>query len=120
MNEPIKKGTKKANQKWIDDQSECEEIEHSIATNNTKKAFRLVKTLTKQQQSKVTNIQDKDGKCLTEGEDNEKMDRVLLRTVHFSEQRRPKCTNLSRTNGGRGIPNPPRSELFSSHNNVGL
>ena len=34
----------------------------------------------------------------------EKMDRLLLRTVYFSEQRRPKCTNMSRTNGGRGIP----------------
>ena len=61
-----KKGIKEAKQKWIDDQ--CEEIEHVIATSNTKKAFQLVQTLTKQQQSKVTNIQDKDGKCLTEGE----------------------------------------------------
>ena len=104
VNKHIKKGMKEARQKWIDDQ--CEEIEHSIATNNTKKAFRLVKTLTKQQQSKANNTQDKDGKGLTEGEDDEKMDRVLLRTVHISEQRRPKCTNLSRTNGGRGIPNP--------------
>ena len=31
-----------------------------------------MKTLTKQQQSKVTNIQDKDEKCLTEGEDKTK------------------------------------------------
>ena len=69
-NKQIKKGMKEAKQKWIDDQ--CEEIEHSMATNNTKKAFQLVKTLTKQQQSKVTNIQDKDGKCLTEGEDKTK------------------------------------------------
>ena len=37
---------------------------------------------------------------------HEKMDRVLLRTVHFSEQMRPKCTNLSGSNGGRRIPNP--------------
>ena len=69
VNKQINKGMKEAKQKWIDDQ--CEEIEYSIATNNTKKAFKLVKTLTKPQQSKVTNIQ------------------VLLRTVHFSEQRRP-------------------------------
>ena len=61
---------KEAKQKWIDDQ--CEEIEHSIATNNTKTDFQLVKTLTMQQQSKVTNIQDKDGKCLTAGEDKTK------------------------------------------------
>ena len=65
VNKQIKKGMKEATQKWIDDQ--CEEIEHSIATNNTKKAFQLVKTITKQPQSKVNNIQDKDGKCLTEG-----------------------------------------------------
>ena len=32
----------------------------------------LVKTLTTQQQSKVNNIQDKDGKCLAEGEDKTK------------------------------------------------
>ena len=70
VNKQIKKGMKKAKQKWIDNQ--CEEIEHSIATNNTKKVFQLVKTLNKQQQSKVTNIQDKDGKCLTEGEDKTK------------------------------------------------
>ena len=70
MNKQIKKGMKEAKQKWIDDQ--CEEIEHSIATNNTKKAYQFVRTLTKQQQGKVNNIQDKDGKCLTEGEDKTK------------------------------------------------
>ena len=31
-----------------------------------------MKTLTKQQQCKVNNIQDKDGKCLAEGEDKKK------------------------------------------------
>ena len=61
---------KEAKQKWTDDQ--CEEIEHSIATNNTKKAYQLVNTLTSQQQGKVNNIQDKDGKCLTEIEDKTK------------------------------------------------
>ncbi len=95
---------KEAKQKWIDDQ--CEEIEHSIATNNTKKAFQLVKTLTKQQQS--SHQHPRQGWEMPYGRrrQNEKMDRVLLRIVHFSEQRRPKCTNLSRTKGGRGIPNP--------------
>ena len=70
MNTQIKKEMKEAKQKWIDGQ--CEEIEHSIATNNTKKAFQLVKTLTKQQQGNVNNIQHKGGKCLTEGEDKTK------------------------------------------------
>ena len=63
-NKQIKKGMKGAKQKWIDNQ--CEEIEHSIATNNTKKAFQLVKTLTEHQQGKVYNLQNKEGKCLTE------------------------------------------------------
>ena len=61
---------KEAKQKWIDDQ--CDEIEHSIATNNTKKAYQLVKTITKQQHVKVNNIQEKDWKCLTEVEDTTK------------------------------------------------
>ena len=34
VNKQIKKGMEEAKQKWIDDQ--CDEIEHSIATNNTK------------------------------------------------------------------------------------
>ena len=69
---------KEATQKWIGDQ--CEEIEHSIATNNTKNAFQLVKTLNKQQQCRVNNIQYKDGKCLAEGEDKTKR-----WTEYFSE-----------------------------------
>ena len=51
---------------------QCDDIEHSIATNNTKKAYQLVKTHTKQHQGKVNNIQDKDGKYLTEVEDKTK------------------------------------------------
>ena len=115
-NTPIKKGMKEAKQKWIDDQ--CDEIEHSIATNNKKKAYQLVKTLTKQQQGKVTNIQDKDGKCLKyrRRRQNKNMDRVQLRTVQFSGQRRPKCTNLSGTKRGRGIPNPQTRSGISHQN----
>ncbi len=37
VNKQIKKVTEEAKQKWIDDQ--CEEIEHTIAINNMKKAF---------------------------------------------------------------------------------
>ena len=48
---------KDAKQKWINDQ--CEEIEHSIATNNTKKGYQLVKTLTKQQQLKTKSTTSK-------------------------------------------------------------
>ena len=39
VNKQVKKGMKEAKQKRIDDQ--CEEIEHSIANNNTKKPFSL-------------------------------------------------------------------------------
>ena len=67
INKKIRKEMKKAKQKWIDDQ--CEEIEHSIAINNTKKAFQIVKDLTKQKRGKISTIQDKVGNCLTEEED---------------------------------------------------
>lgn len=37
--------------------------------NNSRKAFQIVKDLTKQKQSKVSTILGKDGKCLTEASD---------------------------------------------------
>ena len=116
VSKQIKKGMKEAKQKWIDDQ--CDEIEHSIATNNTKKAYQLVKTLTKQQQGQ-SQQHPRQGREMPyrSRRQNEKMDRVLFRTVHFSEQRRHKCTNMSGINGGRGIPNPPtRSRI--GHQNI--
>ena len=70
LNKQIKEGMKEAKQKWVDDQ--CKEIQHSIATINTKKAFQLLKNVTKQQQGTFKDIQDKDRKCLTEGEDKTK------------------------------------------------
>ena len=61
-------------------------------TGNSSSRVQLVKTLTKQQQGKVNNIQDKDGKCLTEGEDKRKDGQS---TAH-------NCT-LFRTNGPQSV-----------------
>ena len=67
INKKIRNEMKEAKQKWIEEQ--CEEIENSLANNNSKKAFQFVKDLTKQKHSKVCTIQDKDGNCLTEEEE---------------------------------------------------
>ena len=116
VNKQIKKEVKEAKQKWIDDQ--CEEIEHSTATNNTKKAYQLVKTLTKQQQGKVNNIQHKGGKCLTEGEDKTKRWTEYCSELYtFQNKGDQKCTNLSGSNGGREIPNP-QTRSGIGHQNI--
>ena len=41
-------------------------MEVCLRTNNSKKAYQLVKDLTTEKQGKTTTIQDKSGKCLTE------------------------------------------------------
>ena len=58
---------KKANDDWIGKPST--EIESSLIKNNSKKAFQIVKDLTRKKQLKVSNIQDKNGKCLTKASD---------------------------------------------------
>ena len=50
---------------WI--QGQCQEVEACLRKNNNKKAYQLVKDLTTEKQGKSTTIQDKSGKCLTEG-----------------------------------------------------
>ena len=55
---------KMANETWI--QGQCQEVEACLRKNNSKKAYQLVKDLTKEKQGKSTTIQDKSGKCLTE------------------------------------------------------
>ena len=54
---------KMATETWIQDQ--CQEVEACLRTNNSKKAYQLVKDLTTEKQGKITTIQDKSGKCLT-------------------------------------------------------
>ena len=55
---------KKANQNWI--RKQCSELEENLTKNNSKRAYELVKDLTTVKQGKVTTVQDRSGKCLTE------------------------------------------------------
>ena len=55
---------KKAKENWIGEQ--CSEIEENLRKNNSKRAYQLVKDLTTVKQGKVTSVQDRSGKCLTE------------------------------------------------------
>ena len=55
---------KKAKENWIGEQ--CSEIEEDLRKNNSKRAYQLVKDLTTVKQGKVTTVQDRSGKCLTE------------------------------------------------------
>lgn len=67
INKKIRNSMKKAKDDWIEKQ--CIEVEDSLNNNNSKKAFQIVKDLTKQKQSRVSTIQDKEGHCLTENQD---------------------------------------------------
>ena len=73
---------KKAKENWIGEQ--CSEIEENLKKNqllspSRKRAYELVKDLTTVKQGKVTTVQDRSGKCLTEERQIlKRMDRVLL------------------------------------------
>ena len=54
-----------AKENWIGEQ--CSEIEENLKKNNSKRAYELVKDLTTVKQGKVTSVQDRSRKCLTEG-----------------------------------------------------
>ena len=56
---------KKAKENWIGEQ--CTETEENLRKNNSKRAYQLVKVLTTVKQGKATTVQDRSGKCLTEG-----------------------------------------------------
>ena len=64
VNNNIKRSMKKAKENWIGEQ--CNEIEENLKKNNSKRAYELVKDLTTVKQGKVTTVQDRSGKCLTE------------------------------------------------------
>ena len=55
---------RKAKETWIEEQ--CQGIEENLQKNNSKKAHQLVKELTSSKHGRITTIQDKAGKCLTE------------------------------------------------------
>ena len=45
---------------------QCSEIEENLRKNISKRAYQLVKDWTAVKQGKVTTVQDRSGKCLTE------------------------------------------------------
>ena len=55
---------KKAKENWIGEQ--CSEIGENLRKSNSKRTYQLVKDLTTVKQGKVTTVQDRSGKCLTE------------------------------------------------------
>ena len=55
---------KKAEENWIGEQ--CGETEENLRKDNSKRAYEVVKNLTTVKQGKVTTVQDRSGKCLTE------------------------------------------------------
>ena len=59
----IKRCMKKAKENWVE---QCSETEENLRQNNSKRAYQLVKDLTTVKQGKVTTVQDRSGKCLTE------------------------------------------------------
>ena len=66
-NQPVKKGTRKAKETWIEKQ--CQSIEENLQKNNSKKAYQLAKELTSSKQGRATTIQDEALKCLAEEQD---------------------------------------------------
>ena len=63
------KAVKKAKEDWIG--AQCEEIGTCLnkKTKKNKRAYKLVKDLTSENQGRSSTIQDKSGKCLTEEEE---------------------------------------------------
>ena len=60
----MKNAKKKKKKNWIGEQ--CSEIEENLRSNNSKRAYQLVKDLTTVKQGKAATVQDRSGKCLTE------------------------------------------------------
>ena len=67
LNRKVKKTLKKAKENWI--QEQCKTIESNLKTNDSKRAYQLVKDLTSPKTGRSTSIQDKTGNCLTEEDD---------------------------------------------------
>ena len=64
VNNNIKRCKKKSKENWI--RGHCGEIEENLRKNNSKRAYQLVKDLTKVKQGKAITVQDCQRKCLTE------------------------------------------------------
>ena len=94
INQEVKKGMRRAKEKWIEEQ--CQSIEENLKKNNSKKAYQLVNDLTSIKQGRTTTIQDKAGNCLTEERD------ILKRWTEY-------CSELynHRATGDPGITQVP-------------
>ena len=94
INKEIRTSMKEAAETWIEEK--CQDIEENLSKNNSNKAYQLVKDLTGTKQGKTSNIQDKNGKILTEDQD------ILKRWTEY-------CTDLynHKTSGDPEVLNVP-------------
>ena len=53
---------KKAKENWLN--NECKDIDNSFASNRSKKAYSIIKALTKKKSETINTILNKDGKVL--------------------------------------------------------
>ena len=93
---------KKAKENWIGEQ--CSEIEENLKKNNSKRAYKLVKDLTTVKQGKVTTVQDRSGKCLTEEQ------QILNRWTEY-------CSELynHKANGDPSVLNCTQTDTEDDH-----
>ena len=92
---------KKAKENCIE---QCSEIEENLRKNNSKRAYQLVKDLTTVNQGKATTVQDRSGKCLTEGR------QILNRWTEY-------CSELynHKANGDPSVLNCPQTNTEDDH-----
>ena len=93
---------KKAKENWIREQ--CSEIEENLRKNNSKRAYQLVKDLTTVTKGKVTTVQNRPGKCLTEKR------QILNRWTEY-------CSKLYsyKANGDLSVLNCPQTDTEDDH-----
>ena len=66
VNNYIQRCMEKARENLVGEQ--CSEVEDNLRKNNSKRAYQLMKDLTTVKQGKATTVQDRSGRCLTEGQ----------------------------------------------------
>ena len=64
LNKRIRKNMKQAKENWLN--NECKDIDNSFASNKSKKAYSIIKALTKKKSETINTISNKDGKVLSE------------------------------------------------------
>ena len=83
---------------------QCRKTEENLRKNNSKRAYQLVKDLTTVKQGKVTAVQDRSEKCLTEERE------ILNRLTEY-------CSELYnyKANGDIGVLNCPQTDTDDDH-----